>query len=45
MVKISELLSQNKDLNCWGIFDLGDHPLSTYTKGRMCLTGDAAHAR
>lgn len=28
----------------WGIFDLGDHPLSSYTKGRICLVGDAAHA-
>lgn len=28
----------------WGIFDLGDHPLSSYYKGRICLLGDAAHA-
>lgn len=28
----------------WGIFDLGDHPLSSYYKGRVCLVGDAAHA-
>lgn len=28
----------------WGIFDLGDHPLSKYFKGRICLVGDAAHA-
>lgn len=28
----------------WAIFDLGDHPLSSYYKGRVCLLGDAAHA-
>lgn len=31
-------------LERWAIFDLGDHPLSTYYKGRICLVGDAAHA-
>ncbi|KAF3760951.1 putative salicylate hydroxylase [Cryphonectria parasitica EP155] len=31
-------------LDRWAIFDLGDHPLSTYYKGRVCLVGDAAHA-
>lgn len=45
IVKISELLLLDKELDCWGIFDLGDHPLSSYTKGRMCVVGDAAHAR
>jgi salicylate hydroxylase len=28
----------------WGYFDLGDHPLDSYTYGRVCLAGDAAHA-
>ncbi|PSR97603.1 putative salicylate hydroxylase [Coniella lustricola] len=28
----------------WAIFDLGNHPLSAYHKGRICLAGDAAHA-
>lgn len=28
----------------WAIFDLGNHPLSTYHKGGICLVGDAAHA-
>jgi salicylate hydroxylase len=28
----------------WAIFDLGDHPVPTFYKGRICLSGDAAHA-
>jgi len=28
----------------WAIFDLGDHPVPTYYKGRVCILGDAAHA-
>jgi salicylate hydroxylase len=28
----------------WAIFDLGDHPVSTFAKGRICISGDAAHA-
>ena len=28
----------------WAIFDTGDHPLRTYSKGRVCVSGDAAHA-
>ena len=28
----------------WGLFDLAEHPLPTYHKGRICLVGDAAHA-
>lgn len=32
------------DLNKWGIFDLGDNPLSVFNKGRVCVAGDAAHA-
>lgn len=31
------------DLDRWGIFDLG-HPAPTYCKGRICISGDAAHA-
>ncbi|EWZ28654.1 hypothetical protein FOZG_17659 [Fusarium oxysporum Fo47] len=31
-------------LDRWGIFDLGDHPVPAFAKGRMCLIGDAAHA-
>ena len=35
--KIIDLLEE--DLDCWAIFDLGDHPLETYTRGRICLLG------
>jgi salicylate hydroxylase len=28
----------------WAIFDLADHPVSSFYKGRVCLLGDAAHA-
>ncbi|MCJ1473327.1 hypothetical protein MMC13_001978 [Lambiella insularis] len=36
------LLEENLDR--WAIFDLGDHPLRTYHKGRLVMSGDAAHA-
>jgi salicylate hydroxylase len=39
---IIDLLEPN--LDCWAIFDLGDHPMEYYNKGRVCLLGDAAHA-
>ena len=28
----------------WAIFDLGDHPVPAFYKGRICISGDAAHA-
>jgi len=28
----------------WAIFDLGENPPPTYSKGRLCIVGDAAHA-
>ncbi|OIW27096.1 FAD/NAD(P)-binding domain-containing protein [Coniochaeta ligniaria NRRL 30616] len=28
----------------WGLFDLAEHPLPGYFRGRICLAGDAAHA-
>jgi salicylate hydroxylase len=28
----------------WRVFDSADHPLDSYTYGRVCLAGDAAHA-
>lgn len=40
--KIIDLLEPN--LDCWGIFDLGDHPMPAYNKGRLCCIGDAGHA-
>ena len=40
--KIIDLLDPN--LDCWAIFDTGDHPMPAYNKGRACCLGDAAHA-
>ncbi|KAK6008111.1 hypothetical protein QM012_000014 [Aureobasidium pullulans] len=31
-------------LDKWAIFDLGDHPIPTYARGRVAIIGDAAHA-
>ncbi|CAK7228965.1 hypothetical protein SCUCBS95973_007061 [Sporothrix curviconia] len=28
----------------WGLFDLAEHPLPQFYRGRVCLVGDAAHA-
>ncbi|KAK1636412.1 hypothetical protein BDP81DRAFT_489945 [Colletotrichum phormii] len=33
-----------KVLDRWALFDLGDYPIPTFAKGRICLLGDAAHA-
>ncbi|EEA26150.1 hypothetical protein TMatcc_005601 [Talaromyces marneffei ATCC 18224] len=42
---IQKLLKLTKpDLDIWVIFDLGDHTVLTFSKGRICLVGDAAHA-
>ncbi|KAL2808464.1 hypothetical protein BJX63DRAFT_424565 [Aspergillus granulosus] len=30
--------------NKWAIFDMSDHPAKSYTRGRVCVAGDAAHA-
>ncbi|KAK4945730.1 hypothetical protein LTR10_015078 [Elasticomyces elasticus] len=32
------------DLDTWAIFDLGENPVPTFHKGRICISGDAAHA-
>ena len=32
------------ELNKWAVFDTYDHPLPTFIKGRIALSGDAAHA-
>jgi salicylate hydroxylase len=34
----------NEDVDIWAIFDMLDHPASTYAKGKVCVIGDAAHA-
>ena len=39
---IQRLLSLMQDPDIWAIFD--DPPAETYYKGRVCVTGDAAHA-
>ncbi|GAD92951.1 salicylate hydroxylase, putative [Paecilomyces variotii No. 5] len=42
---VIKLLNLTKpDLDVWAIFDLGDNPPPTYSKGRLCIAGDAAHA-
>ncbi|KAL3466533.1 hypothetical protein BJX64DRAFT_302201 [Aspergillus heterothallicus] len=28
----------------WAIFDMSTHPAKSYTRGRVCVAGDAAHA-
>lgn len=40
--KIIDMLEPN--LDCWGIFDLGDNPMPYYNKGRVVVVGDAGHA-
>ncbi|WVQ68032.1 uncharacterized protein L199_006238 [Kwoniella botswanensis] len=40
--KIIDILEPK--LDCWAIFDLGDHPMESYHKRRVCVLGDAAHA-
>ena len=42
VTSILEMLKD--DLDSWAIFDMMDHPASTYAKGRICISGDAAHA-
>lgn len=32
------------ETDCWALFDLGDNPVPCYAKGRVCISGDAAHA-
>ncbi|KAK5656799.1 hypothetical protein OQA88_4347 [Cercophora sp. LCS_1] len=31
-------------LSKWAVFDTYDHPAPTFIKGRVCISGDAAHA-
>lgn len=31
-------------LDKWAVFDTYDHPVPFYSRGQICLTGDAAHA-
>ncbi|RAL16224.1 FAD-dependent oxidoreductase [Aspergillus homomorphus CBS 101889] len=41
---INLLKLTESDLSVWAIFDLNDHPVPTYHKGRVAISGDAAHA-
>ncbi|KAF7591626.1 hypothetical protein BBP40_001265 [Aspergillus hancockii] len=34
----------NEELSVWAIFDLGENPVPTFYKGRVGISGDAAHA-
>lgn len=40
--KIIDLLEPS--LDCWAIFDTGDHPMPYYNKGKVLVLGDAGHA-
>ncbi|OJK02263.1 hypothetical protein ASPACDRAFT_1854241 [Aspergillus aculeatus ATCC 16872] len=41
---INLLKLTESDLSVWAIFDLNDHPVPTFHKGRVVISGDAAHA-
>ena len=41
---IQALVETSPTLNKWAIFDMYENPAPTYAKGRICLSGDAAHA-
>ncbi|KAH6985222.1 salicylate hydroxylase 1 [Ilyonectria destructans] len=41
---VLKIIDNARNLDRWAIFDLGDHPVPTFAKGRMCIIGDAAHA-
>ncbi|KAH9900636.1 salicylate 1-monooxygenase sala [Xylariomycetidae sp. FL2044] len=38
----SQLELVDDNLDKWALFDLADNPVPTFTKGRICLSGDAA---
>ncbi|KEZ46252.1 Salicylate hydroxylase [Scedosporium apiospermum] len=42
VTRIIELTEEEPTV--WAIFDLGDYPVPTFYKGRVCISGDAAHA-
>jgi salicylate hydroxylase len=41
--KIIDLLPE-EELSPWAIFDMAEHPAPYYSRGRVCVAGDAAHA-
>lgn len=42
VAEIAKLFPEN--IVKWGIFDLDQHPVPMYARGRVCIVGDAAHA-
>ncbi|KAF6814543.1 salicylate 1-monooxygenase SalA [Colletotrichum plurivorum] len=42
--RLRKLIKLMKTVDQWGQFDLASHPVPTFTSGRICLIGDAAHA-
>ncbi|VUC32117.1 unnamed protein product [Clonostachys rosea] len=42
VTKILQLTDEK--LNVWAIFDLHDNPVPLFYQGRVCISGDAAHA-
>ncbi|CAJ2506991.1 Uu.00g081770.m01.CDS01 [Anthostomella pinea] len=42
VLKNLEMVDDNVDR--WALFDTCDHPVPTFYKGRLCISGDAAHA-
>ncbi|KAG5752887.1 hypothetical protein H9Q72_005657 [Fusarium xylarioides] len=41
---VLKILDNTEKLDRWAIFDLGENPVPTFAKGRVCIIGDAAHA-
>ena len=41
---IQSVVDSSPKLDKWGIFDCVDKPCPTFSKGRICIAGDAAHA-
>ncbi|KAI7762563.1 hypothetical protein LZL87_008909 [Fusarium oxysporum] len=41
---VLKVLDYTEKLDRWAIFDLGENPVPTFAKGRICVIGDAAHA-
>jgi len=42
VINLLKLTEENLDV--WAIFDLGENPVPTFYKGRLAISGDAAHA-
>ncbi|TDZ10340.1 FAD-dependent monooxygenase sorC [Colletotrichum sidae] len=42
--RLQQLVERMKTVDRWALFDLFEHPVPFFAKGRLCLIGDAAHA-